>query len=253
MGEPLTIDGAAALEAGFMARVAASVARADGFAATGRLRRRPRRDEDFPADFADEVRRLLLAEGLLSGEVPDRLPRGARALWSVRRWPLFGRPALLLAAGVRHPFRALALSLPAAPLPPGEALEILPSERGAPVSAVVLSTSGWAGPLPAGATEAELWLVEPAPGGGFRLASGPAAPLPAHFTLESEEELVRRAARHTAGRRAELILAGLCADRVAAETGVPLPLVELAFREAAARDEFLRLREEEGTLVLRRA
>jgi hypothetical protein len=253
MAENLNLDRVAALEADFMTRVSASVARADSFAVTGRIRRRARRDEDDPPDFDDEVRRLLLAEGLLAGEVPERLPRGARALWTVRRWPLVGRPSLLIAAGVRHAFRALALSLPAPSLPAVEGLTVLPPDRGSPVSAVALSTSGWAGrpgEIPAGA---DLWLVEPAPGGGFRVASGPDRPLPAHFALETEAELLRRAARHAAARRADLVLHGLPADRVAAETGVPLSLVERAFRDEAARDEFLLLREEDGTLVLRRA
>ena len=250
MQEQNPLERAAALENDFMARVAASVSRATVFTGGPLVHGHARRDDGYPGDFEEEVRRVLSADGLPAGDAAERVPRGARVLYEVRKGLLGRHPALFLAAGVRHPFRALSLGLPVSPLPAADALAALPPDREAPLQAVVLSTSGWVGepPRPVGVA---LWLVSPAPGGGYRLEAGP-GPLPAHFSLETDEELVMRVVGYAWASRAELVLNGLDARRVAETTGAPLKVVEAAFRRMASRDEFLAVHAENGTVVLRR-
>lgn len=239
-----------------MERVSARVEDSEVFpdpSGGGTVRGNARRDEEFGGDFAAEVARRLTEAGSFEPGLRERLPPGARALWEVRSGPvLLRRTRMVVVAAVLHPWRALAGRESAGPLAADRALAALPEPGGPPVLAAVLSTSGWAGPPepPAGTA---IYLVEPAPGEGFRIAGGPAERLPACLAPESDAELVARVTRYVAESRAALVLRGLERRETSGALGVPEDLVGEAFSSLAAADEFLRLSEEAGTLVLRRA
>ena len=85
------------------------------------------------------------------------------------------------------------------------------------------------------------------------MVAGPDDVLPGFLALESREELVARIAGFIEDSRVDLVLRGLELRRTAARTGVPVEVVEEAFRETARSDEFLRAAEEGDSLVLRRS
>ncbi len=251
MRDPLTPDRAAALEAGFVSRIRARVEASTTFALPPggpAIRGRARRCPEFPPDFEDELRRVLLAEGACAGDLLDRLPRGARLVYAVGGGGFGARaPDLLVVAAVLHPFREWVTGRRPEPLAREAALAVLPP---GPVAAAVLSTSGWAEPADG---DAGPWRFEPAPGGGFRLSCGDRRPVPAFLAPEGDAELEARAVRWAETARATLVLRGLSARHAASELGVPEPIAVRAFQRFARESEFVVLTEEDGDVVLRRS
>jgi hypothetical protein len=257
--ERLDPDRAAALEADFRERVNARLEEARSFSdGSGHaFEGRARRDESLASDLAQDVEELMRSAGVHDELLVDRVPRGWRARWEVRTGGLiFKRTALVVEAGVVHPFSELIRRAPATPCPRAEAARVLTPDHGAnvPRVAVVLGSSGWRtdGDVPE-SESTSVFLVEPAPGGGYKVAAGPAEALPSWLALESPDEMAARVAAWVTASRVDLVLRGLEARLAAKRTGVPVEVVEEAFRDAARKDEFLRLTDEGDTVVLRRA
>jgi hypothetical protein len=199
----------------------------------------------------------MRAESVYDEIIQDRLPRGWRARWEIRTGGiLFRRTSLVVEAGVAHPFPELIRGAIPSPLAREEAARLLTPDHDAEVPrvAVILSTSGWRVEDELHAVDGtSLFLVEPVPPDGYKLAAGPGEALPGYLALESREELLARLEAWVEASRVDLVLRGLEVRDAAERTGVPVEVVEEAFRASARRDEFLRLSEEGDTVVLRRA
>ena len=78
-------------------------------------------------------------------------------------------------------------------------------------------------------------------------------PLPPCCAPESEADLKARVCRFVEEARVDLVLRGLEAEETARRTGVPVWIVRTAFAQVAVEREFLRVSEEQGTVVLRRS
>lgn len=217
-----------------------------------RVAGRAHRDRSLSFDLGCDTDRVLEAEGLFDPGLRDRLPRGARALWEVRRGSLLpGRASLVIYGCVIHPVRELARGLSGAAADAACALDLLPQTgEGVPAVLAALSTSGWRGMA---SDDAGLFLFEPAPGGGYRRYGLGAGAVPAYLALESEAELKARVVTYADGSRAELVLRGLSARAASLVLGVPVRIVSEVFTSMAVEGEFLRISREEDDIVLRRA
>jgi len=257
---PLDADRAAALEVDFIERATSRVEEPDRFpdpVSGGTLPGSAKRDEEYRPDLREDMRRALAAEGIHDPGLFERLPPGALRIWDVREgsW-LRRKTVLVLSVGVVHPLGELARGSFGSPLPRTAAERFLvpTGEEGTPRAALVLSTSGWreTGDVPGEARDA-VYLVEPAPGGGFRPTAGPTAELPACFALESDDELTTRVLDHVGRERAALVLSGIREGDVVERLGVPRALARRALEKAAREGEFLRLVRAGDEYVLRRS
>ncbi len=266
--ELLTIDRAVALQNDFMERVASRLEATSEFQdpVTGRtFSGRACRLEEYPVDFSAEFDRVQRACGVYDEVRRERMGRGARALWEISPKGIlrFGTEMIVLGA-VLQPFRELLLGLTPRERAFDDLAEMLPDREDDEPTWVlaVLSPSGWrnapglepdSGTTGAGPQSEVVYRFEPAPGGGYRPFPAAGDWPPAFLALESEEELTDRVVQLVSVHRVDLVLRGLTARGISREAGVPVRIVRSAFRRTARDDEFLRVFEVDGDLVLRRA
>ncbi|MFO0973624.1 MAG: hypothetical protein U1A27_09320 [Phycisphaerae bacterium] len=120
----------------------------------------------------------------------------------------------------------------------------------------VCSPSGFAADVvegPMGLSNVKLVLIEPRPGGGWKVA--PQAPgmderLVRLFDPEGVSEKMIRIRREIESRREELLLSGMSAAGLAARLNVPAPMVETVFAALSHSEPELRVARRSGETVL---
>jgi hypothetical protein len=211
-------------------------------------------------DKAVDLKRLMSEAGRPDRELEATMPvgRAMQVTLSEKKWFIFkkliGRVEVRCISPTGHLIASQ--SSPAVDSKQLQKLigEIPPPTAGAPVTIVVMSTSGFtqdAHELAERRAERTVILVEPNDAGGWNVY-GPVETkaLTDLFDPEAEDEKRNRVREYVHANNSELSSSGLATDRIAARTQLPLQLIENELKSYAKQNPGLAAKRLDGRVVL---
>lgn len=211
-------------------------------------------------DRAVELKRTMSEMDLPDRDLEARMPVGEMldVLLGRRKWLVLRQPVGRLKVICISPTRALLSGEAPAPMTTADVQKVLaevpPPLRGAPVTLVLMSTSGFAiatHEMAERRSDRTLILVEPNDAGGWSVY-GPAETraLADLFDPEAEDKKRQRIVEYIQSHRGDLLSSGLATDAIAAKTQLPLQLIENQLREYARSNPGLTAKRLDGRVVL---
>ena len=212
------------------------------------------------SDRSVDLKRMMSEMNMPDRELQSRMPTGEilEVTLSQKRFWIFrstvGRLRIVCAA----PTRALLRGDAPTPMTPTEINKLLsqmpPSLGGAPVTVVLLSTSGFtleAHELAERRADRTVVLVEPNDAGGWTV-TGPAETkaLSDLFDPEGEDQKRLRVREIIDQSKVDLLTSGVSTDRIAARTKLPVQVVEAELKSYAKNTPGLVAKRLDGQVVL---
>jgi hypothetical protein len=207
-----------------------------------------------------DLKRTMSEAGVPDRDLEAQMPRGETldVLLSQTSWWIFKKPVGRLRVVCVSPVKALLAGQTPKPLTTPEVNKLLsempPPLPGIPTTLVLLSTSGFtteSHELADRTATRTLILVEPNDAGGWSIA-GPAQTLALAelFDPEAEEEKRQRIQQAIEEASMDLTGSGIATDKVAAQTQLPVTMVELEIKNYAKEHPGLTAKRLDGRLVL---
>ena len=212
------------------------------------------------ADRAIELKRLMTEMNRPDRELQGRMPVGEtlEAALTRQHWFFFKQTVGRIRVVCHSPVRDLLADRPPAAMGAGDVTTTLsampPSLGGAPMTVVLVSTSGFTDEARKLAGRGEgrtLVLVEPSEAGGWK-TTAPADLDDLADLLDPEDEEAKRQRVVDAIKEAQVQLlgSGIASDRLAEKTGLPSGLVEMVLKEYAKASPGLAARKLDGRMVM---
>lgn len=211
-------------------------------------------------DKAVDLKRLMSEAGRPDRELEATMPvdRGMQVTLSEKKWFIFKKLIGRMEVRCVSPARQLLAGESPAPMDSKQLQKLIgevpPPAGGAPVTIVVMSTSGFrqeAHELAERRAERTVILVEPNDAGGWSVF-GPVETkaLTDLFDPEAEDEKRNRVRDYIKANNTELSSSGLATDRIAAKTQLPLQLIENELKNYAKENAGLAAKRLDGRVVL---